>query len=168
MNALTRPAKAVLLATALALGLSACQSLPTPSSASVSATRWNGRLALNVQSDPPQQWAAGFELQGQPSLGQLRVLSPVGTVVVVLNWDPASATLRTADREVAFSNLDELTRAAMGQPLPLAALFDWLEGKPTAVEGWTVDLSRHAQGRIVALRHTPAPAAELRVVIDKP
>jgi outer membrane lipoprotein LolB len=53
-----------------------------------------------------------------------------------------------------------------GTPLPIAALFDWLQGRATEVPGWHVDLSQVAQGRLRAQRTSPPPAADLRVAFD--
>ena len=36
---------------------------------------WSGRLALQVQSEPPQQWFANFELQGTAEQAEIRTSS---------------------------------------------------------------------------------------------
>jgi outer membrane lipoprotein LolB len=51
--------------------------------------------------------------------------------------------------------------------LPIAALFDWLAGRPAEVPGWQADLSGHAQGRLLAQRSLPAPVAVLRIVLER-
>jgi outer membrane lipoprotein LolB len=56
---------------------------------------------------------------------------------------------------------------ATGSAIPVAALFDWLEGRNTAVPGWQADLSELGQGRLRAQRMQPPPAADLRVVLDR-
>lgn len=162
------PANETLIKTIDRLDPKPRSSAPSEPPAATGPQRWNGRMSLSVQSEPPQQWVAGFELKGRASEGELRVLSPLGSVVTELKWSPGTAQLLSSGKTLDFTNLDELSRQAVGQVLPIAALFDWLQGQATPVEGWTVDLSRHGDGRIVATRHTPAPAAELRVVIDKP
>jgi outer membrane lipoprotein LolB len=55
----------------------------------------------------------------------------------------------------------------LGTSLPIHALFDWLDGIYTTAAGWSADLVRLEQGRLVATRATPAPAAELRLVLDQ-
>ena len=49
----------------------------------------------------------------------------------------------------------------------MRALFAWLRGLPQAGEGWEADLSRLPDGRLLARRLAPPPAAELRVVLDR-
>ena len=53
-------------------------------------------------------------------------------------------------------------------PLPVLAMFDWLQGRDAQAGGWRVDLSAHADGRLVARREQPQPAAELRLVFEQP
>ena len=53
-----------------------------------------------------------------------------------------------------------------GAAVPIAALFGWLNGVNTPVDGWTADLSRRSEGRIAARRDLPTPQADLRVVLD--
>ncbi len=156
-------AAAACLATAAALAGCA-----TPRRASLpeSAT-WSGRLGLQVQSEPPQTWSVGFELQGSEQQGELLLLSPIGTALAQLQWTTQSAQLVQGDRQWSGRNLDQLTQQLMGTALPLAALFDWLAGRPTVVPGWRVDVSQLAQGRVQAERQSPAPQATLRIVLDR-
>ena len=62
-----------------------------------------------------------------------------------------------------LSDMAVLTQALTGTPLPLEALFDWLRGQATPASGWAVDLSAHAEGRLIAQRREPLPTAELRL-----
>ena len=45
-------------------------------------------------------------------------------------WSPTAVTLTTPEGEHAYASLDELSRKALGETLPLAALPDWLSGRP--------------------------------------
>jgi len=128
---------------------------------------FTGRLALSVQSNPPQAFSAGFELKGAPAAGELNLFTPLGGTLAALAWTPESATLRTNDGSRAFPSLEALASEVTGADLPVAALFDWLEGKPTPVAGWQPDVSDVANGRLRAQRSTPAPAADLRIVFEK-
>ena len=47
---------------------------------------WSGRLSLQVHSEPAQSFAASFELKGQPGQGELKLISPLGSVLGVLRW----------------------------------------------------------------------------------
>ncbi|MFM6986369.1 MAG: lipoprotein insertase outer membrane protein LolB [Hydrogenophaga sp.] len=127
---------------------------------------WSGRLAMQVDSDPPQSLTAGFDLTGSPDTGELRISSPLGTTLATLRWRPGHAELLHGTQSAQRDSLDALTTEWMGASLPVAALFGWLRGVPEAVDGWTVDLSGYAQGRLTALRHHPAPAAHLRIVFQ--
>ena len=153
--------RAALLLCALALA-SCATPRPTPSSAF-----WSGRLALQVQSNPVQQWFANFELQGSAEQGELLLLSPIGTSLAKLSWTPDSARLEQGGRTVQGDSLSQLSERLSGTALPVAALFDWLAGKPADAPGWQADLSGHAQGRLSAQRSQPAPAASLRIVLDQ-
>lgn len=160
---------------ALMLGvtlLGGCVSPPrattnTPANAQETQQRWSGRLSLSVQSDPPQAFTAGFELRGEPHAGELSLYTPLGGTAALLRWAPGRATLRTDGPEQAFDSLEALAQQATGTPLPVAALFDWLNGTPTAVAGWQADLSQLPQGRLRARRAEPPPAAELRLVLER-
>lgn len=128
---------------------------------------WRGRLALQVEDNPSQSFAAGFELRGRPELGELTLYNPLGGTLAALNWAPGSATLRSSDQVRQFDSIEALVAGATGTAIPLASLFDWLAGNNTAVAGWEADLSQLSRGRLRARRVTPAPIADLRVALDK-
>ena len=130
---------------------------------------WQGRLALRVESQPePRSFFANFELSGQAHAGELRLSSPIGTTLAQLRWHPGLAELRSNGQTRAFDSLDALAAEATGTPIPIVALFDWLQGRPTAADGWQADLSQLGNGRLLARRQLPAPLAELRLVIEQP
>ena len=139
-----------------------------------------GRLSIRVDASAErtvQSLSAGFELQGNGAAGELRLNSPLGTRLVSALWAPGVALLRTPEGERRFGSLDELSRQALGEALPLAALPDWLGGRPWAdaahavIEGgfeqlgWQVLLTRRGEGWIEARRAAP-PAVLLRVRLD--
>ncbi|MDE2612248.1 MAG: outer membrane lipoprotein LolB [Burkholderiales bacterium] len=168
--------------------LEACASAPRTSG------EWlAGRLSLSVaalDAQPARNVTAAFELRGDGTRGDLHLFTPLGTQIAAASWAPGLATLATADGERSFADLDALAIGAFGAlgtsgtsgppgaQVPLAALPDWLGGRAwpgapsTANEsgfdqlGWHVDLSRRADGRIVARRAAP-PAVELRVQLDR-
>ena len=67
-----------------------CASPPSAPPLSASATDqtssgpWSGRLSLQVDSEPPQGFHAGFELLGNAQTGELRLFSPLGSAVCAL------------------------------------------------------------------------------------
>jgi len=145
-----------------ALLLGACAAPRQQGAASADA--WSGRLALRLDSTPPQSFSASFDLRGGPQAGELQLNSPLGTTLARVRWSPQGAELRQGDRFEQRESLDELTAALSGTTLPVKALFGWLRGNNSAADGWTVDLSQQPQGRITARRTTPPPSAELRVL----
>lgn len=134
--------------------------------ASKDTSFWSGRLALTVHSEPPQSYSAGFELRGAPAAGELQLTSPLGTVLASVHWSPQGAELRQGVQRTRRPSLDELTADLGGTPLPVAALFGWLQGQTGDASGWNADLSRHSEGRVVARRLQPLPTAELRLVFQ--
>lgn len=127
---------------------------------------WSGRLALIVESDPPQSYSASFDLRGSPAAGELQLNSPLGNTLARVLWKPGSAELHQGERVTRRQNLDELTTEFGGTTLPVAALFAWLRGQASEADGWQADLSRQPEGRVSAHRLLPLPAAELRIVFE--
>lgn len=151
----------------LTVFLGGCSTLPAPASEDStpsSRTDWSGRLALQVLTEPAESFSASFELSGSPDTGTLRLFSPFGQTLAAAEWQPGQATLRRGDEERTYPSMEALTEALTGTALPLAAVFGWLRGVATAVEGWQVDLSEQAAGRVQAQRLFPAPEARLRLV----
>ena len=129
---------------------------------------WTGRISLQVRSEPAQSFSAGFELTGRPERGELTLISPLGNVLGVLRWAPGAAELDSGNGGLQrFASVDALMAQATGAEVPLAALFAWLQGDNAVAGGWSADLSRHGEGRILATRTQPQPLAELRVVLDR-
>lgn len=149
-----------------ALLLSACAVPPrTPAAPGVQV--WTGRLALTVEGQASQSFSAGFELRGAPANGELTLYNPIGGTLAVLAWSPGTATLRAGGTARQFPSLEALAQEATGAPLPVAALFDWLAGKPTPIEGWEADVAQVADGRLRARRTAPPPVADLRMVFER-
>ncbi len=130
--------------------------------------QWSGRLGLRVDGDPPASYSAGFNLQGSPASGELLLTSPLGTTLATLRWDHLGAELRQGGTTTQRTSLQELSAdLGGGTALPVAALFGWLNGEAHAADGWQVDLSNHANGRVTAQRSKPLPTAELRLVFER-
>ena len=160
------------------LALAGCATTARPPTEGTAA--WtSGRLSVRIESDPAQNVSAGFELRGTGDSGELRLNSPLGTRLATARWTPGSAVLTDSQGEQRYANLDELSRRALGEALPLAALPDWLAGRPWPQAphrsnqagfeqlGWQVALTRKAEGFIEASR-AAAPAVMLRVKLDDP
>lgn len=141
-----------------------------------------GRMTVKVAATPTSQArnvTAVFDLQGTPEQGQFDLSTPLGTVLAQARWAPGKVALVTSQGETAFATLDDLTREVLGESLPVAALFDWLRGRPwpgapsTAGKdkgfeqlGWIVSLAQFDDGLIAA--HRPqAPVVTVRAKLDR-
>lgn len=169
--------KALAALLAAATFLAACATPQAPAENSLVTT---GRLSLRVDAHadrPAQGMTAAFELQGHADRGELRLMSPLGGQLVAARWAPGQAVLDTPAGRQSFASLDDLSLRALGEVLPLAALPDWLAGRPWPGAahqisaagfgqlGWRVDLAKRAEGWISAYRDAP-PAVSLRVRLD--
>lgn len=169
------------LVTSASLLLGGCASL-SPKPANVMAegdVRLSGRLSVQVagSSGRASGGNAGFELLGNPRAGTLELSTPLGSLVARATWGPSEATLQTPEAERSFADLDALTRELLGEAVPVAALFDWLRGRPWPQVpsqpladgfeqlGWRIDLTRLQDGLIVATR-AAEPAVTLRARIE--
>ncbi|CAB5667648.1 outer membrane lipoprotein LolB [Delftia tsuruhatensis] len=152
------------------LALAGCALPPRQLQSDDTATagHWSGRLALQVEDAQNQSFSAGFELLGTPVRGELLLFTPLGSTLARLLWAPGQASLQQGEDRKTSDSLAALVQELTGSDLPIAALFDWLQGRATAAAGWDVDLSRVEQGRLVARRHDPQPPAALRIVLDMP
>lgn len=127
---------------------------------------------MHVQPDPadpqsqPQSFSAAFELQGDAQQGSLNFYTPLGSTAAVIRWTPESAQLTARGETHQFSGLAPLTAHMLGTEVPVSAFFSWLKGKSLSAAGWNVDLTQFNQGKITAQRLTPAPEAQLRVILD--
>lgn len=165
MSAIRRSLTAC-LACALALVMAGCAHPVAAPSTRQAGNYWHGRLALRVDTAEPTSFFASFELSGQADAGELTLSSPMGTTLAQLRWSPQFAILRSDGRTRAFNSLDALAIEATGTDIPIPALFEWLRGQPAAADGWLADLSQLAEGRLLAQRTLPAPAAELRLILE--
>ena len=176
------PGRRALLACLLPALLAACATAgvdTAPDGASIS-----GRLSVRVEASgnsAARSVSAGFDLQGTPASGRLNLSNPLGTVLAQARWSPRDARLTTSEGEKRFPDLDSLTQEMLGERLPVAALFDWLRGRPWLEApseattppapagfrqlGWTVDTSRIADGWLVAQR-SQAPAVTVKARVE--
>lgn len=177
------------------LGLSACSSLekrpPPLLQLAEGDIHLNGRLSIQVNNTPngrPTGGNVGFDLNGRPSAGQLELSTPLGSLLARASWGGGEVRLKTPEIDRSFDDLDALTRELLGEAIPVAALFDWLQGRPwpqmtsSLLEGknaqgfeqlgWRIDTSRFdaqaRQGLIIATRgpYLADPAVVLRARIE--
>jgi len=182
-----RVAATALLIVSAAL-LQACVSRPPPLAGHV----YSGRLAVRTDASAEQDAHAvsgQFELSGNASSGQLVLTSPLGTTVARARWsrpegtlgEPSLIELEADGATRRYATLGEMMQRAIGDQLPLAAMFDWLAARPWPAAaaqraadgqsfeqlGWQVDLSRFAAtGLISATRSAPPPTLHVLVKLD--
>ena len=154
----------------------------TPAAVPRMTPEMSGRLALRVAGDASRSMSVAFELSGDAQRGQLGLTSPLGTLLAMALWEPGRARLQTPDHTSEHDSLDALAEAALGERIPLAALLDWLRGRPWAGAphqplpapqqgflqlGWQVDLARRAEGWVQAQRDQPPPQLTVRARIEQ-
>jgi outer membrane lipoprotein LolB len=167
---------------ALTGALAACTTVP-PAPPAGTGDVLSGRLALRVEpvaSEAPRSVSAAFDLRGDSRAGSLGLSTPLGSMLAQARWSPAEVVLTTPRETRRFASLDELTREALGESVPIEAWFDWLRGRPwpgapsTPADappgfrqlGWRVDLARFGEGTIAATREDPAPVVTVRIRLD--
>ncbi|MDR3371191.1 lipoprotein insertase outer membrane protein LolB [Rhodoferax sp.] len=129
-------------------------------------------MSLRIEANPyqglghDQYFNAAFELLGDPDQGELQFFTPLGSTVADIHWAPGSAVLQARGETRTFSDLAQLIEVVLGTDVPVPALFSWLAGQASEANGWQVDLSQQTQGKILARRLSPAPQAELRVILE--
>ena len=161
--------------------LAACSSVPR---APVDGDILSGRLSVQVETEPgatPRTVSAVFELSGNALTGRLDLTNPLGNVIAQASWAPGTVWLKTPQGTRDYADLDSLTHEVLGESLPVAALFDWLRGRPwpgapTRADGagagfeqlgWAVDLERFAEGFVIA-RRARSPVVTVRARLDRP
>ncbi len=136
-----------------------------------------------VSGESARTLSAGFELRGDADRGSLNLATPFGTVLAQARWSPQQVLLVTPQGQTPYADLPALTRELLGEALPVAALFDWLRGRPWpgadslatqppeepgfAQLGWQVTLARFDEGFIEARRSEP-PVVTVRAQIERP
>lgn len=148
----------------LLLALAGCAQPPR---APAGPGEWSGRLALQVEGQSSQSFSAAFELRGTPEAGELTLYTPLGSTLARLQWAAGMARLEQGSEARESASLDDLLQDLTGSRLPVAALFDWLQGRPAAASGWRADLSAAQDGRITAERLDPLPLATLRIALTR-
>jgi len=152
--------------TGLALLLAACAS-PPPATHYVHAKDvWQGRLSVQVATEPAQRISADFFLEGSPQAGSLTLDSALGTRMARMQWDASGALLQTPGQTQRFASLDAMVQHTLGSTLPMPTLFAWLRGQALSVAGWELLTLDKVQGRIRARSVQHVPATQLDIVLE--
>jgi outer membrane lipoprotein LolB len=141
-----------------------------------------GRLVVRVQAQPgapERSLSTQFELRGDAQAGELLLTTPLGSTAAQAHWRPGSVELATNEGTRSYPDLDALAQELLGEALPMAALIDWLHGRPWAGApsapaqagfeqlGWHIDLSGYADGWVLA-RRDRVPAVAVRARLERP
>ena len=164
--------------------MGACASVPRDV-ASVAGDSLSGRLAVRVEASEgaaARSETTAFELQGSAQAGRLNLSTPLGSMLAQARWAPGTVVLATPQGEQRFADLDSLTQEVLGESVPVAALFDWLRGRPWpgaasvgsvapaepgfSQLGWSISLARFDAGLVIAKRER-APAVTVRAKLDR-
>lgn len=182
------------LAAGLLALLAACASVPqAPSSPADGAFSRNGRFAITVTEVSGQQQAVqgGFAWRDDGHRYQLDLTNPLGSTEARVEGQPGHATLTRANgTQLQADNPDALADEALGGPVPVSSLRDWLrgrlagdaqasgvqrddQGRPVAFEqdGWQARLSRYdaqGPGLLVLQRTEPGRRIMVRLAISQP
>lgn len=153
-----------------------------------------GRMSVRYQQYGRDEALHGsFEWQQRPGRTQLTLSSPLGQTIAQIAILPDGATLtRSNQPPLAAADADALTAEALGWPLPVSGLRDWLQGHLTdrsgrkmvatpqdentdieTADGWRIryaawDTSAAPRPRRIDLSRSTEQAGEvaLRLVID--
>lgn len=165
--ALVRRWVQLLFVCAISLSLLGCAQPQQHAQSDGGKTAWSGRISLQVDGQASQSFSAAFELRGDAKAGELVLNSPLGSRIAQLQWQDGHAQLDTAQETRNSHSLDALLEDVTGTPIPVAALFQWLQGVQSTTPGWRADLSSLEHGRLVAHRDNPAPQATLRIALTR-
>jgi len=96
-----------------------------------------GRMSVRYQQYGRDEALHGsFEWQQRPGKTQLTLSSPLGQTLAQIAILPDGATLtQSGQPPLAAANADALTVQALGWPLPVSGLRDWLQGHVTERSG---------------------------------
>jgi outer membrane lipoprotein LolB len=114
--------------------LAGCASAPPPSSEPVAPYReqieLSGRLSVNYQRDGKTESLAGrFSWRQSGAQTDVVLTSPLGQTVAQISVMPGLASLTQGGQAPRVAaDIDSLSAQALGWPLPVSGLRDWLQG----------------------------------------
>lgn len=123
----------------LALTATACAA-PTALVLDGSGLERQGRFAMRAQSpfEQPKAVQGNFRWQQTRSGWVLSLSSPMGATLARLSVDATGAVLRTPDApDQRAVSATMLLRQAIGEPVPIDALEDWIQGRLGGAVGLT-------------------------------
>ena len=138
------------LSVALICLLIAACATPTPSAHDAAGFERQGRFAMRAQSpfEQPKAVQGNFRWQQTRTGWVLSLSSPLGATLAQLTVDSTGAALRTPDApDQRAASATALLQQAIGEPVPIDALEDWIQGRLGSARGIT-DITRDSAGRV--------------------
>ena len=124
-----------------ALLLGGCATIPSPDSTGneeqTTSTRTykealelDGRLSVQYQKDDQDQAIhASFNWKQSKDRSKITILSPLGQILATIDSEPGIATLtQSGQPSRSAADVDALAEQALGWPLPVSGLRNWLQG----------------------------------------
>lgn len=173
--------------------VTACSSVPeAPLTTRDDVFVRNGRFAITVTESDGQQQAVqgGFNWQDDGRGYRLDLTSPLGSTQARVEGRPGYATLTKADGTVyEAESPDALAEDALGGPIPVSHLRDWMRGRVSEAsatdvqrdelgrtasfkqDDWQARLSRYdaqGPGLLVLQRAEPGRRIVVRLAVDQP
>ena len=96
-----------------------------------------GRFTAQFQrSAKPESWSGNFTWAQTPQATTVTLQSPLGQTVATIVVDADHATLTQSDQAPrSAANVDALVEQALGWPLPISNLRDWLQAYAVDADG---------------------------------
>lgn len=145
-----------------------------------------GQMSIKLRAfadQPAKGLSLGFFFSGNTDTGQLNLMTLMGSRMAQVNWHPGEAWLVNDKGRQRYESLDNLSEAALGEPLPLKQLVHWMQGHPDPdlpslpgpqadtfmQEGWLIDAHDLPFKKLNALREaTPYQrGVQLKVYLDR-
>ena len=97
----------------------------------------SGRIGVNYTKDEqPATLSGKFTWSQKPGRVDVALLTPLDSTVATITVTPQSASLTQSDQQPRVArDINALTAEALGWPLPVDGLRDWMQGYATAEDG---------------------------------
>lgn len=145
-----------------------------------------GQLSIKLGAfadQPAKGISLGFFFNGNTDTGQLDLMTLMGSQMAQVNWTPDEAWLSDDKGRHPYASLDALSRAALGEALPLRTLIYWMQGQADPMadvapgpepdtfiqSGWTIDTRQLRVKKLLAERPGTASqrGAQIKVYLDR-
>lgn len=145
-----------------------------------------GQMSIKLSAfadQPAKGLSLGFFFSGNTDTGQLDLMTLMGSQMAQVNWQPGEALLVNDKGRERYDNIDSLSAAALGEPLPLRQLVHWMQGHPDpelpsapgpeagtfVQQGWLIDARELPIKKLNARREaTPLQrGVQLKIYLDR-